>query len=117
MSKPNKSLLQLVTFSPGHLLTLSGILGATTLQASETLRLHEDVVPFVKQYCLDCHNDDKEKGDRSFEAFLTNPEDPDEHFTLEEIVDLLNLGDMPPDEDDVLQPSSEERRKAVHSIT
>lgn len=99
-----------------YLSILSCFIGLST-SAADNPHLGPDVVPFVKQYCLDCHNDDKEKGDRSFEAFLQNPEDPNELFTLEEIVDLLNLGDMPPDEDDVLQPPSEERRKAVDSIT
>ncbi len=99
-----------------YLSILSCFIGLST-SAADNPHLGPDVVPFVKQYCLDCHNDDKEKGDRSFEAFLQNPEDPNELFTLEEIVDLLNLGDMPPDEDDVLQPPSEERHKAVDSIT
>ena len=98
-------------------LTLSWLALASPLSAADNPHLGPDVVPFVKHYCIDCHNDEKEKGDRSFEAFLQNPDDPNELFTLEEIVDLLNLGDMPPDEDDVLQPPSEERRKAVDSIT
>ena len=106
-----------ITKLPLLLVTLSSVNLTHALTAAEDPHLAPNVVPFVEQYCLDCHNSEKEKGYRSFEAFLHDPEDPDELFTLEEIVDLLNLGDMPPDEDDVLQPSSEERRKAVDSIT
>lgn len=106
----------LITLSPCLSITLSCLLFTASVKSAEDLHLAPSVLPFVKQYCIDCHNDEKEKGDRSFEAFLLNPEDPDELFTLEEIVDLLYLGDMPPDEDDVLQPSSEERREAVDSI-
>ncbi len=97
--------------------TLASGLVALTALCSEDAHLSPVVLPFVKQYCLDCHNDEKEKGDRSFESFLANAEDPEELFTLEDIVDLLNLGDMPPDEEDVLQPSSEERQRVVDTIT
>ena len=89
----------------------------TLLHGMEDNQLHPDVPPFVKQFCLDCHNDQKEKGDRSFERFLENPQNPEDLTTLEEILDMLNLGDMPPDEDDVLQPSSAERGRTIDLIT
>ena len=44
---------------------------------------------------VDCHNDNKEKGDRSFESLLKDLTNLGESYVLEEIVDLLNLGDMP----------------------
>lgn len=100
-----------------HLVYICFGLYSCAIGATEAPQLSSNVVPFVKQYCIDCHNDEKEKGDRSFVSLLRNPDAPDEQFTLEEIVDLLNLGDMPPDEDDVLQPSSDERREVVKTIT
>jgi hypothetical protein len=117
MFKPTNSPFHQVTVSPRHLLTLSCFLFTTSLNGAETPLFATNVVPFVKQYCLDCHNNEKEKGDRSFENFIANPQNPDELYTLEEMVDMLNLGDMPPDEDDVLQPPFEERSKAIDSIT
>ena len=65
---------------------------------AEPEALGPQVVDFIQRYCIDCHNDDKEKGDRSFEALLKDLTNPEETYVLEEIVDLLNLGDMPPDE-------------------
>ena len=97
--------------------TLILTIGSALAEAEDSREPIETARAFIRAHCIDCHNDDKEKGDRSFEAFIKDPANPDEHFTLEEIVDLLNLGDMPPDEDDVAQPSSEERREVVDSIT
>ncbi len=84
---------------------------------AEPQALGPEVGDFIQRYCLDCHNDDKEKGDRSFESLLNHLTNPEESYVLEEIVDLLNLGDMPPDEEDVLQPSSAERNEIIDTIT
>ena len=84
---------------------------------AEPQALGPEVGDFIQRYCLDCHNDNKEKGDRSFESLLKDLTNLGESYVLEEIVDLLNLGDMPPDEDDVLQPSSAERSEIIDTIT
>lgn len=84
---------------------------------AEPRALGPEVGEFIRKYCLNCHNDNKEKGDRSFESLLKNLTNPEETYVLEEIVDLLNLGDMPPDEEDVLQPLSAERSEFIDTIT
>lgn len=87
---------------------------ATQLDAAE---LDPRVPMFVRDYCMRCHDAKQEKGDRSFEQFLASPSHTDHHETLAEILDLLNLGEMPPQKEGVKQPPDEERRKIVSAIT
>ena len=75
------------------------------------------VTKFVSKYCSSCHNSKQQKGDRSFEDFLETPSDADQHETLEEILDLINLGEMPPDQKGVRRPGDTERRNIVAAIT
>ena len=77
--------------------------------------LAPSVTQFVQGYCMDCHDADTEKGDRNFEPFLKTPSAVSQHVTLEEILEQLNLGEMPPKKK--RQPTDEERRKVVAEIT
>lgn len=77
----------------------------------------QSVVKFVQRYCLDCHDAETEKGDRNFESFLKSPGAVSQHATLEEILEQLNLGEMPPKKRKVDQPSDAERRRIVSEIT
>ncbi|MCH1502796.1 MAG: DUF1588 domain-containing protein [Verrucomicrobiales bacterium] len=69
---------------------------------------------FIQRYCVDCHQAPKPKGKldlqpyaMSVEKLITDALDWDEHL------DRVREGDMPPDDDDVLQPSEEERAAFV----
>lgn len=92
---------------------------------NKTIKLDEGVHAFIQTYCIECHNDKKQKGDRRFDELSTvfNGErviELSSHIRmteLTEILDVLNLGEMPPDKKNVKQPSSEERRKTVEWIT
>lgn len=77
--------------------------------------LSPSVVKFVQRYCMDCHDADTEKGDRNFEPFLKIPNAVGQHVALEEILEQLNLGEMPPKKKK--QPADAERRKVVAEIT
>ena len=79
--------------------------------------LSDDVSVFVERFCIECHDDLTEKGDRSFEGFLSDPGSATQHGTLEEILEQLNLGEMPPQKKKVEQPSDDERRAMVDEIT
>ncbi len=89
---------------------------------SHTKTAHAKELPasipdFVETYCADCHDDVVAKGDRDFIPFLDDPNNPAHLLTLEEILEQLNLGEMPPDKKNVDQPSDEERRAIVSSLT
>lgn len=78
----------------------------------------DSLVPtFVENYCIDCHDDLTRKGDRDFIPFIDNPTGADSFLALEEILDSLNLGEMPPKKNGVTQPSDDEKRAVITEIT
>lgn len=78
--------------------------------------LNPGVPEFVEKYCLECHDDLTSKGDRDFLPFLDEPHSPEQYLALEEIMDQLNLGEMPPEKKGVPQPGDDERRQIVEEI-
>ena len=83
--------------------------------AEKTISYRHQVEPLLKTYCLDCHGPDKqENGVRIDDLDLDFVWGRDRE-TWHDILDMLNLGDMPPDEDP--QPSNEERQLIVDWVT
>ena len=70
---------------------------------------------FLKQYCYNCHGPDKQKADRRFDVLPASIDDFKQQEQWQEILDQLNLGEMPPE--DERQPSEKERLKVVGIIT
>ena len=70
---------------------------------------------FVSQYCTQCHGEEKQKADRRFDMLSLSIEDFREQEMWQEIVDQLNLGEMPPE--DEAQPSEAERLAVIEMIT
>ncbi|MED6314657.1 MAG: DUF1592 domain-containing protein, partial [Verrucomicrobiota bacterium] len=81
-----------------------------------TAELPVSVPVFVKRYCIKCHDADREKGDRNFEPFLEQPSKAEHHSLLKEILDQLNLGEMPPRKKHVVQPPDMERRQMIAAL-
>jgi len=81
--------------------------GAAELQASAT--------NFLGQYCLDCHSTDDPGGEREFETLDLSHQHLDTQLLLQEIIDQLTLGAMPPEDAD--QPSTPERLTAIKQLT
>lgn len=75
----------------------------------------EVVAPFLGKYCVSCHGPKKQKGDRRFDRLDGDVVDDDSLVDLQDILDQLNLSEMPPEE--APQPSVEERRTAVQFLT
>ena len=76
-----------------------------------------DVSPaaFLKTYCLRCHGDKKQKADRRFDNLPAKIASLDDLERYQEIVDQLNLENMPPE--DSLQPSPADRAKVIAQLT
>lgn len=80
---------------------------------------------FVQTYCIECHGPEKQKGDRAFDELTTvlgdqrmiDLSDPDRKHLLEDLLDQLNLGEMPPRKEGVKQPSKEEVAATTKWIT
>ncbi len=106
-----------ITLSFLHLVTLSGFLLTSGLTRAQDAALAPIVPAFVEKYCLECHDDLVTKGDRDFLPFLDNPGVVDQLIAVEEILDQLNLGEMPPQKKGVAQPEDDERRKVVDEMT
>ncbi|MCZ6674944.1 MAG: DUF1587 domain-containing protein, partial [Verrucomicrobia bacterium] len=55
---------------------------------------------FVDQYCVKCHGPKKQKGDRRFDRLELPIEDSETLIQLQDMLDILNLGEMPPEDED-----------------
>jgi len=72
-------------------------------------------VEFLQTYCIKCHGPDKQKGDRRFDRLGETVSGIEDIELWQQILDLLNLGDMPPE--DEKQPSVGERAAMIDSTT
>ncbi len=70
---------------------------------------------FLKTHCTRCHGDEKQKADRRFDTLPTRISTLDGLERYQEIVDQLNLLNMPPEGEP--QPTVEERAKAIDHFT
>ncbi len=75
----------------------------------------QSVQDFLNDYCVDCHNADDVKGNRSFEAIAGEITDEESLVDYQDILDQLNLSEMPPS--DAEQPSSFDRMQAIELLT
>jgi len=92
--------------------------------AGEAPREHEDVLlasfsegiaPILESYCLKCHGEEKEKGGIRFDQLSPAMVYDHEVDAWASVRDVLNLHDMPPEEED-LRPSDRERQQVVDWI-
>ncbi|MCH2204266.1 MAG: DUF1588 domain-containing protein [Lentisphaerales bacterium] len=74
-----------------------------------------NIQKFVERYCTDCHDEDIQKGDRRFDDLNPDIADLDIAERWQEVLDVLNLGEMPPKKKK--QPSNEELLGAVDWLT
>lgn len=85
------------------------------LQADATKSFREEVTPFVKKYCVECHGDKKRKGGINYLAALKKPGDVMSSKRWKQGVLNVKAHDMPPD-DAKNQPTEEEREKFANWI-
>lgn len=74
-----------------------------------------EIEPFLESYCLHCHGEDKQKGDRRFDAVTSDLTNLENAEAFQEILDQLNLAEMPPE--DEKQPSEGELKTVVEWLT
>ncbi|MEI7702860.1 MAG: DUF1587 domain-containing protein [Planctomycetia bacterium] len=88
-----------------------------TLQAAGADTFHEQVQPYIRKYCVECHNAEETKGELDLTLFQT-PADVIGNFRRwNTIVEFIEAGEMPPGESP--QPTLEESNalsQAVHEI-
>lgn len=108
------SLLLLVLLS-------ASVLTGQRLNAAElpqSSRLAHQVTAYFQQYCYRCHGEATQKGDRRLDQFPSQiTVDSDAAALLEEALDALNRGDMPPQKQGVKQPPIRETREVIAHLT
>lgn len=78
--------------------------------------LESDFRPYLETYCVDCHGPDKQKGDRRMDTLEFPIQDSATLIALQDILDIVNMGEMPPPEED-LQPKRSETQRIVDQLT
>jgi hypothetical protein len=73
------------------------------------------IKPFLDTYCISCHGEQKQKGDRRFDQLSEEITDDASLVDFQDIVDQLNLAEMPPK--GAKKPSDTERQAAVAWLT
>lgn len=72
------------------------------------------IQPFITDYCADCHDDAKPKGDIDLTALTPGMDDADSAFHWQKMLEQVQAGVMPPVDGD--QPSRGERRAVIDWI-
>ncbi len=75
----------------------------------------EAVQPFLAAYCTKCHGAEQQKGERRFDELTGDIPDDNALVDVQDILDQLNLGQMPPEE--ARQPSNDERQRVTEWLT
>ncbi len=97
-------------------LTLALLCGSLSSRADEPATFDHVVKPFLTSYCVSCHGPTKQKGERRFDELTGQITDDNGLVDLQDIVDQLNLGEMPPPKEK-RQPGDDERRKVTAWLT
>ncbi|MGE3776108.1 MAG: DUF1587 domain-containing protein, partial [Pirellulaceae bacterium] len=84
-----------------------------TLSAGASERQQAEA--FVKRYCVDCHHSADPAGQRAFDTLDWTSAQPELQLRLQEVIDQLTLGAMPPADADI--PTASERQEGVTALT
>jgi mono/diheme cytochrome c family protein len=78
----------------------------------------QHVQRYLQQHCYRCHGETKQKAERRLDIFTTGQQlNDDATELLEEALDALNRGEMPPRKEGVDRPSEKETKAVIHWIT
>lgn len=74
----------------------------------------ERIEPVLSQYCFDCHNADKHKGDLDLESISHKPLTGEHRAIWEKVAEMMESREMPPEKKP--QPAEQERDLVVKAI-
>ena len=77
----------------------------TSAFGAESARLDKAVKPFFEAHCNKCHNEKKQKGDLRLDNLIVDYGSPKIMGHWEEIMNRINSGDMPPDDEERPKPA------------
>ncbi len=95
-----------------HLAVDRFVFDAATLCAAET---DFDTKAYLQNHCIRCHGVDEQNADRRFDTLGAELSDHQTAEHWQEILDIVNLGEMPPEDEP--QPSADETKRFVAAVT
>ena len=75
----------------------------------------KEIEGFLEQHCIACHNSLDQSGDRDFEEMSLFHTDVETQLLLQEIIDQITLGTMPPEE--MEQPTGDVRVSVIRALS
>jgi mono/diheme cytochrome c family protein len=72
---------------------------------------------FFADYCVKCHSEKKQKGDRRLDRLNADTTNVDNFQLLKDIRDVLNRGEMPPQSRGVKQPDPKQSKRVIDWLT
>ena len=88
---------------------------ACLLMAGHLVADHISPEAFLQDYCMRCHGEKKQKGNHRFDVLEFPISSQLDAIHVQDIIDQLNLGEMPPE--DEKQPSAEMRATIIAELT
>ena len=73
------------------------------------------ITPFLQTHCFKCHGPEKQKADRRYDQLSYPIKSDDDLLLFQDILDQLNLGEMPPEEQP--RPDPNEVKEVVAWLT
>ena len=95
--------------------TISPCVALVLTLASSMAGADELTSTFLQKHCIRCHGSEKQKADRRFDTLPERIRKLDDLERYQEVVDQLNLANMPPEKEP--QPPAEERARAIAQLT
>ncbi len=90
--------------------------GLMHVSSSHAVELDPDLLnSFLSNNCTKCHGPEKQKGDTRLDTLSLNIANSDTALHWQDVLDVLNLGEMPPE--DEKQPSKEELQAIIKHLT
>ena len=106
-----------LTWATLLLITSSGVHSARA-EDEQSLEIPDQAASHLKRYCFRCHGEKLQKGDREFITLVDGKlSRQDSLELLEEALDAMNRGDMPPRKKGVLHPSREANENVIQAMT
>ena len=106
---------RLVGFIGAWCVLVLGTLRGAEPETTSSATFETTVQPLLRTYCSGCHGPNQQKGDRRFDRLDGEVRDMNALADYQDILDQLNLGDMPPQ--DARQPSAKKRQRAIAWLT
>jgi hypothetical protein len=89
-------------------------LPSVTVAEPGALSMQRDIKPLLKEYCFDCHNPTKAKGEVNLVEIADNEKLFENRELWEKVLETVESGDMPPDNKP--QPEMKQRDTLLHYI-